>query len=49
MTASTLAVLSPEIKYFIGAMIVCGPLGIFGLILILKKIQKKNPDRIRWR
>ncbi len=41
--------LDPLIKTFIEVVIIVGPLSIFGLILLLKKIEKDNPDRIRWK
>ena len=44
-----LLVLGPEIKAFIGVMAVVGPLAIAGLIFLLKKIEKQDPSKIRWR
>ena len=43
------AVLDPLIKTFIEMSLVIGPLSIGGMILLLKKIEKDNPDRIRWK
>ena len=43
------AVLDPAIKSFIGMVAIFGPLSIASLILLLKKIEKDNPDRIRWK
>ncbi len=43
------AVLDPLMKTFIEVVIVVGPLCIACVILLLKKIEKENPDRIRWR
>ena len=43
------AVLDPTIQTFIYVVAIAGPLSIAVLILLLKKIEKNNPDRIRWR
>ena len=43
------AVLDPLIKNFIEVAIILGPLSIVCLILLLKKIEKDSPDRIRWK
>ena len=42
-------VLDPLIKNFIEVVIIIGPLSILGVILVLKKIVKDDPDRIRWK
>ena len=42
-------VLDPSIKIFIEVVIIIGPLTLAGLILLLKKIEKDNPDRVRWK
>ena len=42
-------VLDPLIKTFIEVVIIVGPLSFVALILLLKKIEKDNPDRVRWR
>ena len=42
-------VLDPLIKTFIEFVIIIGPLTLAGLILLLKKIEKDNPDRVRWK
>ena len=41
--------LAPLIETFIEVVIIIGPLTIAGVILLLKKIEKDNPDRIRWK
>ncbi|ABX08732.1 hypothetical protein [Prochlorococcus marinus] len=41
--------LAPSIKTFIAVVAILGPLSIAGIILFLKKIEQKRPDRIRWR
>ena len=41
--------LDPLIKTFIEVVIILGPLSLAGVILLLKKIEKDNPDRIRWK
>ena len=43
------AVLDPLIKTFIQVALVIGPLSLVGVILLLKKIEKDKPDRIRWK
>ncbi len=43
------AVLDPAIKTFIGIVALAGPLSIAGVIFLLKKIEKTDPDRIRWK
>ena len=43
------AVLDPLIKTFIQVTLVIGPLSLVGVILLLKKIEKDNPDSIRWK
>ena len=43
------AVLDPLIKTFIHVALVIGPLSLVGLILLLKKIENDNPERIRWK
>ena len=43
------AFLDPLIKTFIQVALVIGPLSLLGMILLLKKIEKENPNRIRWK
>ena len=43
------AVIDPLIKTFIQVALVLGPLSLLCVILILKKIEKDNPDLIRWK
>ena len=43
------AVLDPLIKTFIQVALVIGPLSLVGVVLILKKIEKAHPERIRWK
>ncbi len=43
------ASLGPEIKLFISISAIAGPVLILALIFILKKIEKKDPTRIRWK
>ena len=43
------AVLDPAIKIFIGVVALAGPLSIAGVVFLLKKIEIKDPDRIRWK
>ncbi len=44
-----LGVIGPEIKIFLAAVAVLGPLSIGILLFIIKRIEKENPERIRWR
>ena len=44
-----LAVLDHLIKNFIQVSLVFGPLSLVVLIMLLKKIEIDNPDRIRWK
>ena len=46
---NSFGVLDPLIKTFIKVVIIIGPLSLGGVILLLKKIEKDNPDRIRWK
>ena len=41
--------LDSSIKTFIAVVAILGPMSIAGIIVLLKKIEKKSPDRIRWR
>ena len=43
------AVLDPLIKTFIQVALVIGPLSLVGVLLILRKIEKDHPERIRWK
>ena len=43
------AVLDPAIKTFMGIVALAGPLSIVGVIFLLKKIEKDDPERIRWK
>ena len=43
------AVLDPLIKTFIQVTLVIGPLSLVGVVLILRKIEKDHPERIRWK
>ena len=43
------AVLDPLIKTFIQVALVIGPLSLVGVVLILRKIEKDHPERIRWK
>ena len=42
------AVLDPAIKTFLFAVSILGPLCILLLVLFLKRIEKSDPERIRW-
>ncbi len=41
--------LNPTIKLFIEVALLIGPLSIFILISLLRKIEKDYPERIRWK
>ena len=43
------AVIDPLIKIFIQIAVVIGPLSLVGVVLILRKIEKNHPERIRWK
>ena len=43
------AVLDPLIKTFMQDALVIGPLSLVGLVLLLRKIEKDHPERIRWK
>ena len=43
------AVLDPLIKIFIQVVLVIGPLSFVGVVLLLRKIEKDHPERIRWK
>ena len=43
------AVVDPLIKTFIQVALVIGPLSLVGVVLILRKIEKDHPERIRWK
>ena len=44
-----IAVLDPLIKTFMQVALVIGPLSLVGLVLLLRKIEKDDPERIRWK
>ena len=43
------AVLDPTIQTFIYVVAIAGPISIAVMVFVLKKIEKNNPERIRWR
>ena len=43
------AVLDPLIKTFMQVALVIGPSSLVGLVLLLRKIEKDHPERIRWK
>ena len=43
------AILDPLIKTFIQVALVIGPLCLVGVVLLLRKIEKDHPERIRWK
>ena len=43
------AVLDPLINTFMQVALVIGPLSLAGLVLLLRKIEKNHPERIRWK
>ena len=42
-------VLDPLIKNFIQVALVIGPLSLLSVVLLLRKIEKDHPERIRWK
>ena len=45
---NSFSVLNPIIKTFIITSALIGPLSIIGIFLLLKKIERDDPNRIRW-
>ena len=43
------AVLDPLIQTFIQVALIIGPLSLVGVVLLLRKIEKDHPERIRWK
>ena len=43
------AVLDPLIKTFIQVALVIGPLSLVGVVLLLRRIERDHPERIRWK
>ncbi len=43
------AVLDPLIKTFIPVALVVGSLSLVVVVLVLRKIEKDHPERIRWK
>jgi len=41
--------LSPEVKVFIISSAIIGPISIATLLYYLKQIEKRDPERIRWK
>ncbi len=41
--------LDPLIITFIQVALVIGPLSLLGVVLLLRKIEKNHPERIRWK
>ena len=46
---NALATLDPTIKVFIMTSAFLGPISIVSLVILLKRIEKNDPNRIRWR
>jgi len=44
-----LGVLGPEIKLVLTIFAIIGPIAIGMLFLIIKRIERRTPDKIRWR
>ncbi len=49
MAVDQFATLGPEIKMFILVVSIAGPLSIILLLILIRSIQLKDPERIRWR
>ncbi len=43
------AILDPLMQTFMQVALVIGPLSLVGLVLLLMKIEKDHPERIRWK
>ena len=48
MSFNLLGVLGPEIKILLVGFAIAGPMAVIGLIIFIKKIEKENPERVRW-
>ncbi len=46
---NSFAVLDPLIQTFMQVALVIGPLSLVGLVLLIRKIEKDHPERIRWK
>ena len=42
-------VIAPELKTLLYLLAIAGPVAIGLLLIIIKRIEMKNPERIRWR
>ncbi len=49
MIGTFFSVLGPEIKGLLTLFAIAGPVAIGILLFIIKRIEKENPERIRWR
>ena len=49
MIAANIAVLSPETRLALTVIALVGVIAISMLLLIIKRIEKQSPDKIRWR
>ena len=49
MMWTTFVALGPELKLFLALVSVLGPVAIAVLVFIIKRIERENPGRIRWR
>ena len=48
-TVYVLASLDQRVQLFIVSASILGPILLLGLVLLLKRIENNNPDKIRWR
>ena len=49
MITANIAVLSPETRLALTVIAFVGVIAISMLLLIIKRIEKQSPDKIRWR
>ena len=49
MISMPLLVLAPETKLVLMVIAISGPIAIGMLLLLIKRIEQNNPDKIRWR
>ncbi len=48
-SVSSFLVLDAAIQQFIAIVLITGPIFLVAIVLILKIIEKYDPDRIRWK
>ena len=49
MIKTHIALLAPQTKLALTVIALAGAIAVSILLLIIKRIEKQNPDKIRWR